>query len=146
MVTLKKELKYDLTDRRKASRLNIPLKIEYKLLPKQNILKETSLEDVSGTGLRVNLDYYLNRGSRLKTLLYFPEQENPVTAFSEVVWCKKRPADKEKLFDVGMKYIKVDQKDKERFVFLFCEAMINYFISGQPIILGDNSQRIRPYQ
>lgn len=131
MVTIERGGRDDLKDKRMASRLNIPLKIEYKLLPKQRILKEVFLEDVSGTGLRVSLDQYLSKGSRLKTLLYFPEEKNPVTAFSEVVWCKKKSADKEKLFDVGMKYIKLDQKDKNRFVFLFCDTMINYFISRQ---------------
>lgn len=131
MVAIERGIKGGLKDKRMANRLNIPLKIEYKLLPKQRILKEVFLEDISGTGLRVSLNYHLNKGSRLKTLLYFPKEENPVTAFSEVIWCKKRAADKRRLFDVGMKYIKVDQKDKERFAFLFCETMMNYFISRQ---------------
>ncbi|GAF99749.1 unnamed protein product, partial [marine sediment metagenome] len=34
-------------------------------------------------------------------------------------------------FDVGLQYINISRKDKERFVFLFCETMINYFILEQ---------------
>lgn len=122
------KLKAKFRDKRKTIRLNIPLSIEYKLLPRKRILKQCFLENISGGGLMFTLEHCLNKGDRLKTLIYFPEEPKPVAAFSKVVWCKKISGKDKRNFNVGIKYIKLDPKDKERFVFLFCELMINYFI------------------
>jgi len=115
-------------DNRKTHRLKIPLKIEYKLLPRKKILEQSFSEDISGGGFRLSLNRRFNKGDKLKTLIYFPKESCPVTAFSEVVWCKRRLAKNKKIFDAGIKYIKIAPGDRERFVFLFCEMMINYFV------------------
>lgn len=119
-------------ERRKAQRLNIPIQVKYKLLPRKRVLQQTFCQDISGKGARLILDSPLKKGDRLKTLLYFPEDSRPVTAFSKIIWCKRNAARKKKAgFETGMQYIRIDPKDRERFVFLFCEMMINYFLQGK---------------
>ena len=118
-------------ERRRAERLNIPIQIKYKLLPYKRILQETFSQNISGSGLKLSLGSPLKKGDRLKTLLYFPGDPKPVTAFSKVVWCTGKIKKKRKSFEVGIKHIKIFHKDRERFVFLFCEMMINYFILGK---------------
>lgn len=122
-------LKLKYKDKRKSERLSIPLKMEYKVLPRQKILIETFSRDISGGGLRITLDHPLKIKDRLKTILYFPNETHPITAISKVIWCKRNKEDKN-AYDIGIKYIKVIPKDRDRFVFLFCEMMVNYFVLG----------------
>jgi len=119
-----------IVEKRKTSRLHIPLNIEYRVMPKQKIIKE-KLTDISGGGVKLTLDSPLKKGERLKTLIYFPEERLPITAFSEVVWCKPRMVNNKKKFDLGVKYVKITPRDRNRFIFVFCEMMINYFILGK---------------
>ena len=113
-------------ERRRAQRLDIKFKIKYKLMPRKKILEETISQNVSGGGFCVHLNQPLKNGSKLKVLLYMPNVKQPITALSKVVWCRKSA--KQKGYDVGIKHVKIAPKDKERFVFSFCEMMINYFM------------------
>jgi len=120
------------SDRRKAQRLSIPIPVKYKLSRKHALLSQTHCSDISGSGIRLKLDEPLVAGDRLKTLLYFPGDKKPVTATSEVIWCRQeKKAKNGKHYFVGVRHLKIDSKDRTRFVFLFCEMMINYFILGQ---------------
>ena len=118
-------------ERRKSRRLKVPVKIKYQLLPKRKLVEEIFTKDISGGGLKISTSYALKKGDRLKTLIYFPADARPVTAYSRVVWQKKVSGRRGKSFDIGMKHLKIASGDKDRFVFLFCEMMINYFIFGK---------------
>ena len=119
-------------ERRRAQRLDIPLRVDYTFLPKKNAMEETFSRDVSGGGVRLKLAHSLKKGTRLKTFIYFPYDKKPIATFSKVVWCRKGAADKgHPIFEVGVQHVKIAPKDRGRFVFLFCEMMINYFIFGQ---------------
>lgn len=124
-------------EKRKTQRLNIPIQIKYKLLPQEKILEETFCQNISGGGIGLNLDTPLKKGDKLKTFLHFPDDRRPVIAKSKVIWCKKKFKKGEKpCFDIGIQHMRIEPKDKTRFVFLFCEMMINYFIlSHQKITL-----------
>ncbi len=113
-------------DRRRAQRLDLHFKIIYKLMPRKKILQETISQNVSGSGVRLRVNQKLELGTRLKAQLYLPNIKKPITALSKVVWRKESPT--KKGYDVGIQHIKIDTKDKERFVFAFCEMMINYFM------------------
>jgi len=115
-------------NRRMAQRLNIPLRVQYQLLDGRKIRVENTAQDVSGTGYRLLLGSPLHKGQKLKTLLYFSSDKQPVTAISEVVWSKKVLKEGKTFYSVGLKHIEVLPKDKQRFVFLFCEMMVNYFV------------------
>ncbi|MCX5666689.1 MAG: PilZ domain-containing protein [Candidatus Omnitrophica bacterium] len=117
-----------LHDRRRSSRLDIPLKIEQRLSRGGELLKALS-SDISGNGLRFQLHRYLKKGEKLRTSIHFPSDPKPVTAVSEVIWCKEKPASGKKMFDAGIKYVKIIPRDRDRFIFLFCETMINYFMA-----------------
>lgn len=116
-------------ERRRAQRLSIPIKVKYKLLPKRKILEEIFTQNISGGGVSLRLAQSLQKGARLKTLLHFPGDPNPVTAVSEVIWCKRVSEKKKVHYNAGIRHIKIVPRDKERFVFLFCEMMINFFVA-----------------
>jgi c-di-GMP-binding flagellar brake protein YcgR len=128
MLEMNVKMKGKFKEKRKAQRLNIPLYFQYKLLPRKKILESAFCRDISGGGISFRLGQPLREGDRLKILLHFPEETKPVTAFSSVVWCKRIL--QEKVYCVGIKHIKILPADKERFVFLFCETMINYSLSA----------------
>jgi len=123
----------EIEERRKAQRLNLSIPVKFKFLSKQKILEETFCRDISGGGIKLRLNKPLDKGERLKTLLYFPDDPKPVSAISKVIWCKEsqRTRRKETYFDMGLQHVRIVTKDKKRFVFLFCETMIDYFISDK---------------
>lgn len=77
------------------------------------------------------LSQVVKKGDRLNIRLYFPYDKNPVRAVSQVVWCKNKTGGSKSPFEVGIHYLKIRPSDKERFVFLFCEMMVNFFITGK---------------
>ncbi|MCK9603086.1 MAG: PilZ domain-containing protein [Candidatus Omnitrophica bacterium] len=124
MLKMNVKVKGRFKERRMFQRLNIPLHFQYKLLPHKIILESAFSRDISGGGISFRLGQPLKQGAKLKVLLHFPGETKPVTAVSQVVWCRKSP--QEKTYDIGIKHVKILPMDKERFVFLFCEMMINY--------------------
>jgi c-di-GMP-binding flagellar brake protein YcgR len=118
-----------INEKRRAQRIKVSLPIEYQLMPKKRVLIEKIFtRDISGGGIGLRLRYPLEEGMHLKTLLYFPMSKQPISSVSKVVWCEKRSFKNKTYFDVGIRHIKIASRDKERFVFLFCETMINYFV------------------
>jgi len=115
-------------ERRKTQRLDLPLKIHYKWLKRKGVLQEIFAQDISGGGMRIRTEKAFRKGQRLKTLLYFPNTSKPIHVTSEVIWCKKRKLRGKTCFDVGVKHVYILPRDRERFVFIFCEAMLNYLI------------------
>jgi len=149
MAKTKSGLRGRKTEKRKSQRLKVPVKVRYKLLPKKKILNEIFCYDLSGGGLRLRfgmkgeqikifcqdisgkrfhlrLSYPLQKEDRLKTLMHFPADEKPVAVTSRVVWCRKLRSNGKQYYDVGIKHSKFSKKDRERFIFLFCEMMLSY--------------------
>jgi len=129
-----------INEKRQAQRIKISLPIECQLFPKRKVLIEKIFtRDISGGGVGLRLGYPLETGARLKTLLYFPMSKQPISSVSRVVWCKKRSFKNKTYFDVGIKHIKIVSRDRERFVFLFCETMINYFVLPTHIAIDEKT-------
>lgn len=123
-----------MAEKRKAQRLNIRLELKYRYSFKGKILiQEVLTKNISGGGIGLVLDKPLKVGTALKTVLYFPNDPKPVASLSRVVWCRKVPRKYKAGFYVGIRHIKVAAKDRERFVFLFCETMMNYFLISKKI-------------
>lgn len=129
MAKINRKVNIEFGERRRFDRLFIPLQVNYRLFPKKRLLHQAFSQDISGGGIRLSLNYPLKKGEKLRTFIYLAGDPKPVAAFSKVIWCRKK-AGKE-AFDVGVQHVRIDHKDKERFVFLFCEMMINYFIEGK---------------
>ena len=118
-------------DKRKAERFNVPIQVKYKYLPHKKVLAEAIVQNISGSGIRLKLPHPLHKGKHLKVLLYFPGDRHFITALSEVVWCRKILSGNNACYDLGVRYLKIQSKDRERFVFRFCEMMINILTLGK---------------
>lgn len=120
------------TEKRRAQRIPIPIKIEYNFLPQKtlkNAYSSTYCDNISGTGLGLVFDSYIKRGTRLKLRIHFPGDVQPVTIAAEITWCREVAKNKvEPCFRTGVQYVHMDENEKERFTLLFCEMMMDYFI------------------
>ncbi|MCQ9207547.1 MAG: PilZ domain-containing protein [Omnitrophica bacterium] len=129
------EVKKGYSEKRKAQRLPIPIKIDYKFLPQKtskNTFYNTYCDNISGTGLGLSFDSYLKKGTCLKLRIHFPGDVQPVAVMAEVAWCKEVAKTKiEPCFRTGVQYTHISENEKERFTLLFCEMMMNYFILGE---------------
>lgn len=119
----------NIKDKRVAQRISVPLRVRYQDLDKKQVSGETYTLDISGGGLRLNLDRPFKKGDMVKTLIYFPYQQTPVTTLNKVIWCRRHPGTSiTETFDIGLKYVNIKSKDRERFLYLFCDMMLNYFV------------------
>ena len=114
-------------EHRKFNRLPIPMQIEYQVFHRHSLIK-TFCMNISGGGLCFKSELCFNKGDKIKTYIYFRNDFDPVVFMSQVVWCKKEMLNRKAVFTVGVKYIKMDKKHRERFVFNFGEMMLNYFL------------------
>jgi c-di-GMP-binding flagellar brake protein YcgR len=128
---VKHTLKIRKNERRKTQRLKLPLKINYRWLSQKGLLREIFTQDVSGGGMRLRSTTPFKKGDRLKTQLYFPNSPKAVGVVNEVIWCRKVRFKNKTHFDVGIKHLKISPRDRERFVFLFCEMLINFILSSR---------------
>lgn len=120
-------------EKRRSTRISVPLPIKYEWFSKKDILREALCQNISGSGMMIRVDSSLKAGERLKTLFYFPQDAKPINAISEVVWCRKTKSKEEINFDAGIRHIRIEKQDRERFVFLFCETMINFLTANKVI-------------
>ncbi|MFH1877065.1 MAG: PilZ domain-containing protein [Candidatus Omnitrophota bacterium] len=116
-------------EKRKAQRLNLSLPFEYHSARGKKVSsKRICTRDISGSGIGFRLAHPVAVRARLGILLYFPTDKRPISSVAEVVRCTKRVIKGKPLYDVGVKHLKIAAKDRERFVFSFCETMINHFV------------------
>jgi len=90
--------------------------------------KETLLNDISGGGMGLHLKHSLKKGQSIEAFIYFSQTPEPVRVNAKVMWCKKMDsAEKEETYAIGLQYEDFNREEKEKFILLFCETMVNYF-------------------
>lgn len=107
------------TERRKAERLSIPLKVKYKIKGTAGRQKDAPWEDISGLGIRFCLNKPLSLKEELEIALYVLGDPKPIEVIGRVAWCKE--FDKGE-FKAGIEFIKI--KDHFRFTELICRSML----------------------
>lgn len=128
-----------LIEKRRTERLKVPLQVEYRFSAKRKTLVERIFaNNISGGGIGLILDKPIALGTRLKTLIYFPNDAKPIEIISKVVWCQPKTRNS---FSIGIKHIRIKPKDRERFIFLFCETMINYFLLPSRVVIYAKKRR-----
>lgn len=125
-----KKQKQSSKERRRSERLDLPIKALFCFFKKRTLI-ESITENISGGGICLKLEWPIPKQNKLRISLYFPNDTKPVNAISEVVWCKRINQKGKTYYEVGIRHLKILPRDKERFVFLFCEMMINYLILGK---------------
>ena len=119
----KKKSCFQQSEKRKAQRLELALKIEYKLKGDKRTIK-TICKDISGKGIRISTYQPLKLGDAVDMIIHSKDAgSQPFTAQCKVIWVKKTGSD---IFDMGLSFVKIDNRDE--FIKHFCEKMVNLFL------------------
>jgi hypothetical protein len=97
-------------DRREYPRLEAPVFCRPAGRP---IFRRRKAVDVSLGGLRLYADDAPARGDRLQLELFLPD-ESELLCIVEVVWIDELPEGSPARFDVGAKFVALDDADRER--------------------------------
>lgn len=107
------------SERRRAERLPIPLKVKYKIRGSASRHEHIPWEDISGLGLRFCLNKPLPPQKELEIALYISGDPKPIEAIGRVAWCKEFAQGE---FKAGIEFTKI--KDQMRFTELICRTML----------------------
>ena len=140
-------------NQRKAQRLLLPVALTYHILPAENRRRSMRnrtisrglaiARNISGTGLRIALPHPLAIGDRLELAFCFPRDPAPIVAASQVVWCKQRPRGRPPAYEVGLRYVSIRARDRERFIMQCCKTMIDRLLSRSALAVDHRSSRYR---
>ncbi|MCK9603085.1 MAG: PilZ domain-containing protein [Candidatus Omnitrophica bacterium] len=108
------------TERRKAERLLIPLKVKYRMRGKAGRHEHIPWEDISGLGLRFCLNKPLSPQKELEIAIYISDDPKPVKAIGKIVWCREFRKGE---FKVGVEFTKIE--NNFRFAELLCKTMLD---------------------
>jgi c-di-GMP-binding flagellar brake protein YcgR len=97
-------------DRRKFQRVNAPVFCRPRGQP---LFGRRRAVDVSLGGLRVYADDPPAPGDRLELELFLPDHSEVICTV-EVVWVEDLPEGAPARYDVGVKFVTIDAKDRER--------------------------------
>lgn len=107
------------TEKRKAERLPIPLKVKYKSKKGRPLLKEAVYENISGLGIRLCVSEPLERGDVIEVLISHSQYSGPFNTVCRVCWCKKLKEDK---FQAGLEFLKV--RNRLQFINFLCAEIM----------------------
>lgn len=114
-------------ERRKCQRIKKAVPISFKSLAEQRKKIRSFCLDISGNGISITTDFRAKKGDVFKIEILLPNDPQPIGVKSTVVRCEAlqiAPKEKKKYL-VGLKYVNIVKKDRERFIFNFCELLIN---------------------
>ena len=100
-------------DKREFLRCNVNLDVRYRILESLESYKNTTSEDMSEKGVRVNLPEYVEPETRLELTIRLPGELRPITAIGRVAWVKKDPIGS--FFTTGVHLVHIRKSDRERF-------------------------------
>lgn len=108
-------------EKRKYLRLNNALEIEYAQLNSDKKYTATT-KDVSAIGLRFSTSQKLDEGDNLQITMKLPNTQNAIHVSGRVAWLKK-PSEDDKVFDVGIEFLNIEEDNKNTFLKYLCDLI-----------------------
>jgi c-di-GMP-binding flagellar brake protein YcgR len=108
---------WDGVERRASVRIKSVLKAKYCVHKKTDQKKATISKNISLGGILMQLSEKLFPATLLLIDIFLPSENSPITAKGEVVWIRELSHLDEsgrRVFDAGIKFISMNQRDKER--------------------------------
>ena len=112
------------SDRRRAQRLSIPIKVEYKMDKKQGAWKKCTSKDIGGLGFGLYLNSPLKVGDNISIAVGEKSSKSAITLLCKVVRCIEI---KKGEYETGVEV--VDVNDPSRFIAFICDKMIDLKLS-----------------
>jgi len=102
-------------DKRKSDRLNLPLKIFYKLPSSSEWIGPLTIENIGGDGLRFRSRTKLNKNTEITLEIELPHEPKPIPVKGKIVWCEEISL-KRLNYHIGVEFSKMRYQDRRRFV------------------------------
>jgi len=107
-------------ERRTYLRIETPLQL--KVVGKENVIYDAITKDISPLGLRFETkkkDVDIN--DEVALTITIPEALSPVHASARVVWKRRLLTEEGAPFDIGCRFIKIEEDNKNTFLKYFCD-------------------------
>lgn len=114
-------------NKRRADRIKWDPQLQCTFKTGRKILNVLTVQNYSGTGIKVEIDRALKKGERVSILLSFPQEKKPIKLHGEVAWHEKIQADPPR-YGAGIRFIDFAPHDQKRFILLFCGEMMAEFL------------------
>ncbi len=104
-----------LKERRKFRRFEKQLNVECSVLEKAGNIYHAFSQDISGEGICLQVPEIMPEKSRVNLEIEIPDKR-PIAVKGEVVWVSEVKRDSsvsERIFKIGVRFLKIDTKDKE---------------------------------
>ncbi len=103
-------------ERRKFPRLSLSADVKYSLIKLNSSQEAVSTKNISAVGICIVVYEDLRIGSILTLNIYLPDSDAPLSAKGRVIWKSefKVGFGSKPRFDVGVEFLELDEKDKER--------------------------------
>ena len=107
-------------ERRTYLRIETPLHI--RVIGKKKVLYHAVTKDISPLGLRFETpEQNVDINDDLELTIELPEALSPVHIKARVVWKRRLPTEKGNPFDIGCRFIKIEEDNKNTFLKFFCD-------------------------
>ena len=98
-------------ERRKYFRLKSGLHVKHATLDRDDAKSRSLIEDISRDGARLSMREFIPRGSFLELAIRLPGIDEPLIAFAEVLWSRKKNDLKH---EAGLRFTKIKGEDRAR--------------------------------
>lgn len=128
MVTKLKQIKAILSKyKRKSERLDLGLPVFYSLAPYNKWVGPLTIDNISSGGLKFKVKKKIKHNTKIHLKINIINKTEPIIVQAKVIWCKEVVDDKQSKqpnYIIGIKFIKMKDKDRRIFVNYLCEEIL----------------------
>lgn len=107
-------------ERRTYLRIETPLHI--KVVGKESVVYKAITKDISPLGLRYETkEKNVDINDEVELTIELPDALSPIHAKARVVWKRRLPTEEGSPFDIGCRFIKIEEDNKNTFLKYFCD-------------------------
>lgn len=104
----------EIRERRRQVRIDLAIRIRYKVLERSWVEDKTLSRNISGGGIQLAVSERLVKGNILEMEMYLPGEAEPILATGAVVWIREAPEDWRSDFDAGVRITKMAPSDRDK--------------------------------
>ncbi|OPX30414.1 MAG: hypothetical protein B1H08_01795 [Candidatus Omnitrophica bacterium 4484_171] len=102
-------------DKRKSDRLNLSLRIFYKLPSSSEWTGPLLVENIGGDGLKLNSKIKLKKDTEINLKIELPHEPQPITVKGKIVWCREKSPNLSG-YSIGIEFSKMHPRDRRKFI------------------------------
>lgn len=111
-------------EKRRFIRFEAMLKVKYIVQDKETPIERNGItKNLTAEGIQLVTDEPILEGVSIELKVELPGALNPVHIYGSVVWTEESKTEKGSVFNSGIKFIKIEEDNKNTFLKFLCELM-----------------------